>query len=58
MSNFRFKKRIKKSKYFKHNKIYYLPDAIISIKELNKKLNTPNDYQITKNKELFYLLDV
>jgi len=29
-----------------------LPDAIISIKELNKKLNTPNDNQITKNKRI------
>ena len=46
------KKELKNQNIFKHNKIYYLPDAIISIKELNKKLNTPNDYQITKNKRI------
>ena len=46
------KKELNNQNIFKHNKIYYLPDAIISIKELNKKLNIPNDFQITKNKRI------
>ena len=46
------KKELKNQNIFKHNKLCYLPDAIISIKELNEKMNTPNDYQIVKNNRI------